>query len=559
MSISDSETIELYELFDRLVEKNLSQDQKRKLENWLEESPEARKHYVTYMDMHASLCYYADESLSSPDDSDSESKSFTFKVVEYARALLPLAALLLFGAYIYFSYEADPDFLLSDKTNQVTAAGSKEPESIFYEQIPVEPVAVLTRAVGLVWEDNAPKQLKVGASVYPGTWKMKAGLSQVELMQGATVIFEGRVSSEFVNSNAAVLRRGKMRAHVPKVAVGFSVDLPMGKVVDLGTDFGIHVHEEGSAEIYVYKGKVRYDGTDVEGNEISKELSGGEAIYLDVSGVVSSLDMPSGNYLGSSDLASRSLEQAQRRQSAWVELSRRLATSPGTLLYYGFENHNSWSRTLIDETRRRSGYGNGAVIGCKWTEGRWPGKGALQFSQSNDRVCLNVPSSLIEATLTTWIRVDRISQSVAPIIFSRPHIKGALGWAINATGQLVLEVNTASGLEKYSSPVALREDRLGKWVHLATTFDSASKWVTHYVNGRSFSKERILSAQSISLKKGLLGHTQAFKGYHPNVALNGCIDEFAIFDSAWSEEDIRELYEVGAPVDVASSRDSILP
>ena len=557
MSISDAETIELYELFDRLVEKNLSQDQKRKLENWLEESLEARKHYITFMDMHASLCHYADETLSSPDDS--EPQSVTLKVVEFARALLPLAALLLFGVYIYWSYEADPELLLSDRAQQSISPGSGEPKSVFYEQAPAEPVAVLTKAVGLVWEDDAPKKLKVGASVYPGGWQMKTGLSQVELMQGATVIFEGRVSSEFLNSNAAVLKRGKMRAHVPKVAVGFSVDLPMGKIVDLGTDFGIHVHEEGSAEVYVYKGKVRYDGTDVEGNEISKELSGGEAIYLDVSGVASSLDMPSGNYLGSSDLASRSLEQAQRRQSAWIELSRRLSSSPGTLLYYGFENHNSWSRTLTDETKRRSGHGNGAVIGCKWTEGRWPGKGALQFSQNNDRVCFNVPNSLIEATLATWIRVDRISNSVAPIIFSRPHIKGAMGWAINATGQLVLAVNTASGLEKYSSPVALPEDRLGKWIHLATTFDCASKWVTHYVNGRSFSKERILSAQSISLKKGLLGHTQAFKGYHRNVALNGCIDEFAIFDSAWGEEDVRELYEVGAPVDVANSLNSIIP
>ena len=77
---------------------------------------------------------------------------------------------------------------------------------------------------------------------------MKKGVAQVEFMQGAAVIFEGSVEAEFVNSNAAILKFGKLRAHVPKVAVGFSVDLPRGKVIDLGTDFGIHAHNDGSAD-----------------------------------------------------------------------------------------------------------------------------------------------------------------------------------------------------------------------------------------------------------------------------------------------------------------------
>ena len=68
------------------------------------------------------------------------------------------------------------------------------------------------------------------------------------------------------------------------MAVGFSVDLPMGKVIDLGTDFGIHAHEDGSAEVYVYRGKVKYQGNDITGHEVTYELSGGEALYLDKGG-----------------------------------------------------------------------------------------------------------------------------------------------------------------------------------------------------------------------------------------------------------------------------------
>ena len=105
----------------------------------------------------------------------------------------------------------------------------------------------------------------------------------------------------------------------------------------------------------------------------------------------------------------------------------------------------------------------------------------------------------------------------------------------------------------------LSPDRLGKWLHLATSFDGDNKWVNHFVNGRSFSREKINQAESISLRKGLLGHFQAFPDRNPNLSLKGSIDEFAIFDSAWDEEAIRELYEVGCPREQTFSPQLALP
>ena len=558
MSLSDEKILELHDLLDRLVEKNISQDQRRKLEQWLAESEEVRKIYVSFMDMNASLCHYAQETLGDADQDGEDDSRLTSRIVEFGRALLPVAALFLFGGYIFFSYQNSPS--LSPSADKMIPMGSSdEAESLAYAIIDQEPVAVLTKAVGLQWLENVGDTLEVGGSIYSGKWETKRGIAQVEFMQGATVIFEGAVEVEFLNSNAAVLIQGKMRAHVPKVAVGFSVDLPMGKVIDLGTDFGLHTYGDGSAEVFVYRGKVRYEGLDSFGNEVIRELVGNEALFLDARGIASSIDMPTGSYLGSSDLATRSMEQAQRRRSAWMELSKRLSTNPGTLLYYAFDNHDAWSRTLRDETNQRDGNGNGAVIGCKWTEGRWPGKGALKFSQKNDRVCLNLPKPLSSATLSAWVRIDRISEMVAPIMFSRPHLSGAIGWSLNRKGELVLEINAPSGVERYASPVALTRDRMGKWVHLATSFDAQSKWVNHFLNGRSFSRERVGFARSVSLKKGLLGHTQAFRGYNPNIALDGCIDEFAIFDSAWTEEEIRELFEIGSPTDVDSTPNALFP
>jgi hypothetical protein len=557
MKLSDKEIIELNQLLDRLVENNLSFDQKKRLEEWLNESVEARRYYVSYLDMSVSLGYYADESLGDAEKQDEPVKFL--EVIRFLQPWLPIAALLVFGFYLYFTFP--PHGLKFDEVSELSTLGVQTDEKPYMVQASVSnaAVALMTKSVGLQWGHKSLTKSEDGAALNAGPFSFARGMAQLEFMQGATAILEGPIDAQLLHTNALSLKLGKLRAHVPRVAVGFTVDLPMGKVVDLGTDFGVEVHEEGSAEVYVYRGKVKYEGVDFEGNEVLRQLSGGEAIFLDPSGMLSPIDMPLGDFAGSADLATRSLENASKRRAAWLKESHRLAADPSTLLYYGFEGHDSWARVLKDETNRGNGNGDGAVIGCNWTEGRWPGKGALQFSQDNDRVCLNISKPLTSATLVAWVRLDTLTQHGAPLIFSRPNLDGAVGWLVNSEGKLVLEVKVSDSYEKYESAVALSPDRLGIWVHLASSFDGKNKWVTHFVNGRSFSREKISQARSITLKKGLLGHFYPFPNRNPNLSLKGSIDEFAVFNSAWDEKKIRELYEVGSPREQSTSALLLIP
>ena len=556
MNLSDQDIIELNELLDRLVENSITLEQKKRLELWLEKSDEARRFYVSYIDMSVSLGHYADETLGEIEKE--ENGGSLNNLFHFVQSWMPLAALLLFGLYLYYTLPtqvldegAEPEPLAQNSSSQT-------PLPLQAATTEHEIVAVLTKSIGLQWDDPSSRHPNAGSALNSGRFGFSKGMAQLEFMQGATAILEGPVKTTLVHDNAMELKLGKLRAHVPRVAVGFSVDLPMGKVIDLGTDFGIEVDDEGSAEVYVFRGKISYQGIDIEGNEVRAEVSGGEAIYLDSFGVLTPLDMPLGTFAGSADLASRSLENAQKRLSAWSVMSQELASDNKTLLYYNFDGHDSWSRVLKDETKRNKGSGDGAVIGCQWSEGRWPGKGALQFSKNNDRVCLNINESLQKATLVAWIKLDSLNREGAPIVFSKPHFNGAFGWSINSFGKLVLEVDSGNTVEKYESAVAFSPDRLGRWVHLATSFDGENKWISHFINGRAFSREKLSLAESISLKKGLIGHYQAFPNHNPNLSMKGSIDEFAIFDSVWDETDIRKLYEVGCPRDDFTSQDSIL-
>ena len=102
MSLRDQDIIELNELLDKLVENSLTLEQKKRLESWLEGSEEARKFYISYMDMSVSLNHYADETLGELEKE--EHRNPLTNLFQFAQAWMPLAALVLFGVYLYFMF-----------------------------------------------------------------------------------------------------------------------------------------------------------------------------------------------------------------------------------------------------------------------------------------------------------------------------------------------------------------------------------------------------------------------------------------------------------------------
>ncbi len=381
------------------------------------------------------------------------------------------------------------------------------------------------------------------------------GLAQLEFIRGSTVILEGPVEFEIKGANEGALKNGKLRASVPPVAKGFAVDLPHGRLIDLGTEFGLHVHDGGSTEIFVYKGKVRYDGVAGNDESFSHEISSGEALFIDPYGSPNWIEMPSETFMGTADLAFISMEQSQNRYSSWINLSEEIAQSADTLLYYSFDNHAPWSRTLNDISNQA----NGAIIGCKWTDGRWPGKGALGFKSKNDQVRLDFPDHHTSLTLGAWINLNSVGQYPSPIISSDSNSNGAVSWFISSDGKLSLVINVNGKIETYESAVAFRKERLGRWMHVATTYDPALKLVSHYVNGRSFSREKISSAVPLFFGPSLLGNFSKESQLNSNRSIQGKIDEFVLFDAAYDEAGVRRLFEIGCPYELPSTFGSFTP
>jgi FecR protein len=118
---------------------------------------------------------------------------------------------------------------------------------------PSRNVAWLINAQDCLWaaddNDTPGRDMKVGKVL-----RLERGLAEVEFDRGARVILKGPAALELLSDNEARLLSGSMTAKVPVPAYGFTVHSPQGKVVDLGTEFGVSVDDPGTTSVRVFSG-----------------------------------------------------------------------------------------------------------------------------------------------------------------------------------------------------------------------------------------------------------------------------------------------------------------
>ena len=61
MRLSDNEILEFDELLNSVSEESITEAEKKRLQDWLQTSKAARRRYIKFMDMNASLHHYAAE------------------------------------------------------------------------------------------------------------------------------------------------------------------------------------------------------------------------------------------------------------------------------------------------------------------------------------------------------------------------------------------------------------------------------------------------------------------------------------------------------------------
>lgn len=530
--IKPAEEQKLLELIADVLDETLSDADRKKLNAMLRESPEARGLYRRHMELHARLYSdYTEESVSEsmPGSATMFSRPVRSTTPQQTPAAQRRLWMVIAAALVVALFANAVILSRRDDTVRETAEAT----------IPVEGVAVLSRAIAAEWPANS-QRFREGDALPAGGIQLTAGLVQIEFFGGATVIVEGPAELELVSSQRAVCRHGRLRAFVPEPAQGFTIETPEFDAVDLGTEFAMSVDRTGQSEVHVVEGEIALHKK--AGPFLTSLTTGTGARTTDETGALEAIHGSGHGFVGREQMAKMADEHWQERFESWHRQRDALSMDPDTLVYFDFENHKTWDRQLRSAAPDGPG---GAVVGAQWTQGRWPGKGGMEFKRITDRVRIDVPGEFESITFAAWVRIEGLDRWLSSLMLTDGWEAGEPHWQISDKGELILGIKN---LGNSFSPPVIGPECLGRWLHLATVYNHNTNEIAHYLDGELVTSIHVSQAVPIRIGPAEIGNWQPLKKDSNSIrSFNGRIDEFLILRRALSADDVRKLFSVGNP------------
>ncbi len=424
------------------------------------------------------------------------------------------------------------------------------------EQAPLTNIiATLTAGTGVVWERGS-NSAEIGSMLSPGWLQLKSGAVQIQFNTGARVILQGPAALELISPGEARLRFGKLSARVPEPAHGFKVYTSGATVTDLGTEFGVNEPLSLPEQVEVFEGKIQLA---TDGESQPRLLNAGEAVQVSSHRVQPAPAAGRSAYLSAEELAKLEVAELRTRYQAWKQADHSLDKDPAMLVHLDFEEPRNVDRNLPNFASGKRASGRAMILGCDWAEGRWPGKGALEFNNWNDRVRFSVPGEFQSLTYMAWVRVDSLPNEWNALALVDTFKTGETHWQIHKDGRIELSVRPQggkAGWDRLLSPPVVTRQQFGRWIHLAGVYDGRTSTMSLYFNGEKIASQKWSRRQTLSLGTMELGNwSPTAKKANANYRIrdfHGRMDEFNLLSRPFSDEEIRRQFELGRPREIVA-------
>jgi len=384
---------ELQQLMNIMLDGALESKQLRLFESLLQNSEGARAEYIQFSNLHAGLGY-AVQTTSQGESEEEEDGPVVGKAggstasqaggvggsLQAVMGNLPNHAKLWvtsnrrMAASILLTVAASCLFLLAHRESAEQGLGRDR----------VQYAARIVDGAGCVWGNP------IGAVAFDGllrsseTLELEEGLAKVRFESGAEVVIKGPADLFIESGMKCRLDQGELTANVPRIAQGFTVQTPLGRVVDLGTAFGVKVGEEvdlrvfeGEIEVYPGKdGQQHVHGGSVAGSDGPIEMTSGSSKRLHLnenSSIVKLIESLGTDYLFTRSLPDEEDPTAKKPTVLAVE-SFGQGRAGARLL--GRDGGFGWSSAWTDE-----GVDSNSVsfaVGTNGVTSRGSGDGAIQ-------------------------------------------------------------------------------------------------------------------------------------------------------------------------------------
>ncbi len=337
-----------------------------------------------------------------------------------------------------------------------TAPSNPNPPTVTQESpTPTAPiVAVIRGIVDAEWA--APVDARaLDAPLAPGLLNIQAGQIKLAFTGGATMTLEGPAQIKLLSANELYCLKGRMAVNLSPAAEALKISTPEGTFTAGEGEFGLDVASL-TTEVHVFKGDVKC----VFGSRATTMRQGMTTILQAKPGTQALTSNTAGIFTETT-LTDRSDVSLQRMRTGWLNRSKELNADPALLIHYDFEPKDPKDRTLKNLASGPRRLADGLIEGCNWVEGHLPGKGALEFRKTEDRVRLDMPGTHKAITLMAWVAVDGITHQFNGLFMSENWRPGALHWQFLSSGHVRLS-RLNQHFETVDSPVVFSPLRLGK-------------------------------------------------------------------------------------------------
>ncbi|MCM8529275.1 MAG: FecR family protein, partial [Lentisphaeraceae bacterium] len=387
---------------------DISAEQFSKLEKAMLEDESLREEYLSFMNLDSALRSEAEKFETEEAGREKTASPFIKIAVALAAAIVILLCLNL-------------SYLLKNSQQIQADASTLEPLQ--------RGIAIVTKSIDV---EDASVNLSEGSTIEQGKVEFGKGFIQLEMFSGVTLIVEGPAKIDLKDTMNLTCSLGKIRAKVPEQAHGFQISTKDAKVVDLGTEFGVNISDSGQSKLYVYEGEVELH----QAKNPMKNLVTNQGISWSEN---ESSEIPvDDSIISFQNIETAHASSSGKKLAQWKEYAESIRSREELVLFYTFENENKWSRTLLNESTKTKNTMNGAIVGCEWTQGRWPGKGALEFKNISDRVRVNIPGEYKDMTFSCWVRVEGFDRWLSSLLLTDNYKKGDLHWQLSDDGEIIL-------------------------------------------------------------------------------------------------------------------------
>lgn len=232
----------------KLVDHGLNEGEHAELEEILTKSPAARDYYRFYLATHLHLNEIVSEVGCKPVAHPSRIRRLQAPLA--MAALLALAlGIALWGPWRGSRNEQDPEVL-----------------------------AVTSAARGVKWNLSAVPTS--GIVLHAGRIRITAGTLSMTLRGRQVATFAAPSDFQLIHENEIFLHQGNASLRITGDPSPFTIRVPNGEVVDLGTEFSVNVAADGTADVWVFEGKAMVSLTSGSSRREKQSLVAGQSVRI---------------------------------------------------------------------------------------------------------------------------------------------------------------------------------------------------------------------------------------------------------------------------------------